>query len=774
MTYILIYILGTLFSNQIYINEVVSDNDNVILDFEGDSPDWVELYNPNDFEVDLYDYSLSDKATDPVKWTFPKVVMAPKSFLIIFCSGKNIKTENELHTNFRLSSSGETLYLYDNNPIIMQRKRLDVVDIPPLRENKAYGKLPDGDGKLSYLSKNSPGKTNHFSDEIICSVESGFYEIDSIEVELKSTMGFKVHYTLDGSDPDENSPIYRKPIKLTNSNEKENKYSLIETTPPKHHIADNFYSIPPNNNLDKLHILKYASFINEKKASAIYNNDYFIGKSNNYQNIPIVSLNVDSLDLFGFNEGIYVPGVHYDSSNQYWSGNYYSISTIEEKKAYLTYFDENHRFQYSQYVTIQIAGGGSRRLPQKSIKINGRNLNGPDEFYFNLHNSNISEFKKIRLKSVYGVWSLTNILQNELGNEIAQSLNFEKLNYRPAIVFLNGEYWGIHTLTEHKNKHYLEQFHKEHRDSVEIVMHHYLDYKYHNGYGYPELIEFMENNSLEIDMNYNIVENQFDIDSYIDYFIFQIVIRNYDWPFGNILCWRTSNPSSKWRWILYDLDAGFVEGEIDYNMFVHLLQDEHNDWPNSKNSTLTFRNLIKNSKFKEKLVDRCREIIRNEFNFNKTSELYYKVRDYYTPYMQNHYLRWGYPFNYDDIWQTYSDNYLLSFLEKRPPKVLEHLQDFINISSYNLDECPGNQCDENGITFYPNPSNGVFNAKVSSKYNTSNLTLYNSVGKVLDNKYNIHLSNYTFDYPHLPNGFYFIKFENKYGQYTFEKFIINK
>lgn len=772
MLFILFLIHSLLFPHQIYINEVVSDNDNVVYDFEGDNPDWVELYNPNDFPVDLYDYSLSDKASDPIKWTFPEVTMPPKSYLIVFCSGKNTIVNGEVHTNFSISSTGETLYLYDNNPIIMQRKRLDVVEIPPLRENKAYGKLPDGNGKLSYLSTNSPGETNHFSDEIICSVESGFYETDTIEVELTSAMGYEIRYTLDGKDPDENSPLYTLPIKLGNSSDKPNKYCEIVSTPPESYFGDFFHHFPKNN-INKLTILKYRSFNLSKEVSDCFYSTYYINDTFEFENIPIISLALDSSDLFSNENGIYVPGIYYDSTNSGWSGNYYHLTSQEEKKAHFTYFDENKNYEYSQNVTINIVGGGSRVYAQKSIKVNGRNLNGTDELYFDLNNAKTNEYKHIKLKSSYGVWSQTNIWQNEMGSEIAQTLNFEKLNYRPALLFLNGEYWGIYTITEHKNKDYLSQFHDLHRDSIDIVMHHYTTPDFGNGDNYSSLVDFMENNSLEVENNYNYIESKIDISSFIDYYLYQIIIRNMDWPFANMLAWKPRSENAKWRWILYDLDGGFVD-DIDYNMFEHLLQNEHDDWPNSRASTLTFRMLAKSELFRKRLYKRCNELINNQFDYERTSRIYFKLRDYYTPYIQIHYERFNYPFNYGDWWHNQGDEYILSFLQNRPAKVLEHLEDFMTISSYDLDLCPDNQCDLNRITFFPNPSNGVFSVNITSKFNLSNLTLYNSVGKVLDTKYNINLTNYTFDYSHLTNGFYFIKFENNLGQYTFEKFIINK
>lgn len=769
--WILILLQAFIFSEQIYINEIVSDNDGIIMDFQGDSPDWIELYNPNNYDVNLYDYSLSDNKENPIRWTFPNVIIKANSFLVIFCSGKDTIVGNEVHTNFNISSEGEELFLYDNNPIIIKRKKLDFIEIPRLRENKAYGKLPDGNGKLSYLSTYSPNKTNIYSDEITCNFESGFYK-DSITVELKSTMGYEIRYTLDGTNPDKNSPIYTKPITLYNSSDKPNKYCEIVTTPPLEFMGKFFHFIPQEK-IEKLHILKYKSILNDMPHSINFIKEYYVADSNKIQDIPIISLILDSLDLFGFKDGIYVPGAYYDTTNKGWTGNYYQLSKKEKKKSYFTYFDENFKFKYSQIVDLSILGGGSRIYQQKSLKLEGKNYNGQDELEFNLYNSQKTNFKDIKLKSAYGVWSQTNTFQNELASEISINMDFEKLNYRPAVMFLNGEFWGITTITEHRTKDYLSQFHIENEDSVEIVLNHVNTPEYLNGLNYKDLIEFMEYNTLAIDDNYNFIESNIDINNFIDYFLFQIIIRNLDWPYANINAWKTTNPNSKWRWILYDVDGGFVN-DLEYNMFVHLLQDEHSDWPNSKESTFIFRMLIENNKFKERLIKRCNDILSYEFDFNRTSELYYKIKSMYDPYIPLHFKRWNYPFSYGDWWNDYSEEYMITFLRDRPNIVASQLEDFINITSNNLDDCYGNQCDDNGIEIFPNPNNGQFNIKSIEKYKNSSILVYSNVGKEV-HKSKVYINegeqiNFTF----LPNGVYFIKFENQFGQYTFERVAINK
>ena len=94
------------------INEVMASNTSVIADQNGEFDDWVELYNNNSFSINLNGYYLSDNENDLLKWSFPNVSIAPNSYLIVWCDTAG-NTQTGLHTNFRLSSDQEEVYLTD-------------------------------------------------------------------------------------------------------------------------------------------------------------------------------------------------------------------------------------------------------------------------------------------------------------------------------------------------------------------------------------------------------------------------------------------------------------------------------------------------------------------------------------------------------------------------------------------------------------------------------------------------------------------------------------
>jgi len=96
----------------IRINEFMAVNDIGLDDEDRDESDWIEIYNPGTDTVDLQGWYLTDDDNDLMQWAFPKVMLGPDAYLVVFASGKNRRDPlGILHTNFKLSGSGEYLGL---------------------------------------------------------------------------------------------------------------------------------------------------------------------------------------------------------------------------------------------------------------------------------------------------------------------------------------------------------------------------------------------------------------------------------------------------------------------------------------------------------------------------------------------------------------------------------------------------------------------------------------------------------------------------------------
>ena len=99
-------------AGSVVINEFMASNSGALRDEDGESPDWIEIYNGTDAPVNLDGWHLTDSASQLSKWSFPPTLVAARSFLIVFASEKNRTVAGrELHTNFRLAGEGEYLAL---------------------------------------------------------------------------------------------------------------------------------------------------------------------------------------------------------------------------------------------------------------------------------------------------------------------------------------------------------------------------------------------------------------------------------------------------------------------------------------------------------------------------------------------------------------------------------------------------------------------------------------------------------------------------------------
>ncbi|HLP77082.1 MAG TPA: CotH kinase family protein, partial [Candidatus Paceibacterota bacterium] len=101
-------------SAQVRISEFMASNTHTLADEDGSFEDWIEIQNVSSVTVNLFDWSLTDKAGNLTKWRFPTTNLPPGGFLIVFASNKDRHTAGKpLHTNFKLSASGGYLALVD-------------------------------------------------------------------------------------------------------------------------------------------------------------------------------------------------------------------------------------------------------------------------------------------------------------------------------------------------------------------------------------------------------------------------------------------------------------------------------------------------------------------------------------------------------------------------------------------------------------------------------------------------------------------------------------
>jgi hypothetical protein len=645
----------SIYGQNIHLNELMSSNDTTLYDDIGNTPDWIELYNGNDAEFDLTGFGLSDNINDPFKWVFPSIILNPESYLLIFASGEDEDSLTNLHTNFKIASEGETIILTNPSGAIE-----DMVNSTEIPTDISYGRQPDGSDTWSFFPEptpQGPNNTEGFGDYCETpqnSHQGGFYPGPVIITLSIGSDTHQIYYTLDGSMPTEDSFIYSQPV-------------TIQTTK----------------------VFRAAVIDNECFPGEVITHSYLIDEEST---LPVVSLTSDPYNLWDEEYGIYAMGPNDQSFFPNFGANFWEDW---ERPIHVELFEPNGELGFKLDAGVKIFGGWSRGWPQKSLAIYARSNYGPSHIDYKIFpDKDIESFESIVLRNsgndyyMGSNWRSNTMFRDGMITSLMKDRGMDLQGYRPSVVYLNGEYWGIYNIREKVNEHFLA-------DNNGGVDPDELDLLEENGnviegdnHDYLNMIDFVENNDLSDPGNYTIVEEQINIENFIDYYIIQIYVGNTDWPGNNIKFWRPHIEGAKWKWILYDTDFGFGFIKNYYhNTLLFALDPNGPEWPNPPWSTLLFRSLMENVEFQNKFINYFCYYSNTRFSTNYVGEHISDIVNNIAPEMPNHIERWG-----GDIDQWYGNiNVVHQFGNQRISIVFNHVGNYFGLnesSNLNLSVVP--------------------------------------------------------------------------------------
>ena len=401
--------------------------------------------------------------------------------------------------------------------------------------------------------------------------------------------------------------------------------------------------------------------------------------------LPVVSLAAAEPDLFGYEKGIYVAGINRDTSG---TPNYMLTGVAWERPLHMTFFEPDGTVAFAQDAGVRIHGGWTRNFPQKALRLYARGGYGESEFDYPVFPGHSTElFKRLLLRNSGNDWDRT-MFRDAMMQRLVEHLPLDTQAYRPAVMYLNGEYWGINNLRERFDKHYLERKYGVDSDAVDILE--YLPGTRHmvkegNAVHFDETLSYIQTHGLADPIRYAYIQTRIDTDNFADYNVSQIYLNNTDWPGNNIDWWRKQTgayePSApyghdgRWRWMLYDTDFGFgLSGGYTNNTLAFATDGNTNNtgWPNPHWTTYLLRKLLENGTFRTDFINRYADLLNTAFLPPRVVGVIDLMQGVIAAEMVNHIKRWGRPGNIGD-WQN-QVNVMRTFANERPAHARAHLR----------------------------------------------------------------------------------------------------
>ncbi len=632
-----------LFSQSIFINEFLASNNSTLADEFGGYDDWVELYNAGSTAADIGGMYVTDKLSNPTKWQIPstdpaKTTIPPGGFLLLWFDEEPM--QGALHINAKLGAGGEDIGLFAPNG----STPIDALVFGPQSIDVSYGRIPDGGNAFEFFSAPTPGATNLISpggnptEAPLASIAGGFYN-NAIEVALTTaTTNAEIRYTLNGSEPNATSPFYIAPLQIT------------ETT-----------------------TLRARAFAAGLLPSAIATYTYFLNINHTF---PVVALSFKEEDFFDSVTGIY------PNYMENW-----------ERPVHVEFFEEDNSTAFSQNASVEIHGTGSASNPQKSLKL--KSLGG--KFHYPIFTElPFEEYNTFLLRNAGQDWNITmfrDAFVTSLAREMDDVGNIilpPKLHlqaFRPGLVYLNGQYWGIHNLREQMTEEWVEAHLGLNENEMDFLDDDEAKAGSFDSWNF--LLGYLGANDFSDNARLAELGTFIDLPHFLDYAAFSVLVDNADWPGKNFRRWRPNGNNGLWQFMTFDLDLSFGllnhlpggntwnTGEATSNSLTRLLDSTSSNWPNPWWATLPFRKVMENETFRRDFINRTADFLNVLFSPQRVNARIDEFTALYEPEIQAHYDKWS------PGWNPWQDNLALlrKFADERPDILRQHFVDHFHEAS---------------------------------------------------------------------------------------------
>ena len=450
--------------------------------------DWVEIKNVSNGNVLLSDYYLSDANSDRMLFQLPPKTVSPGGLYIIYCSGEQ-GINNQDFAPFSLNAHKDELYLSNSDGALC-----DYISLHDIPLGGSAGRM-DGENGMFYFTTPTPQSENLGGYRCIAArpialePDGVFNDVSSVTVTL-SAPG-TIYYTLNGDIPTTESAVYTGPLTLSNTT-----------------------------------VIRAINYESGKLTADPLSLSYIINENHT---APVVSLIASQADF------------------NYVYNNY--TADIERTGA-VEYFGEDGSFSLD--CGFKLHGETSRSAKKKSFKITFRSRYD-GELKYDLFNNGITEFSSILLRSAQEDFYSSQMRDNLIHQmSIAAFPELPAQDYRYAVLYVNGQYWGLYNIREaHSPEHYANHY-GYNADSVEMFRENYP-----NSCQYmTDICTYVSYHSMSNAADYEYISSILNTDSVIGWTILQAYCGNIDCYPNNVRLYYSSEDNVL-RYALLDLDLGF-------------------------------------------------------------------------------------------------------------------------------------------------------------------------------------------------------------------------
>ena len=619
---------------QVTINEFMASNETTVADGAGEFDDWIEVYNPGPTPVDLAGYYLSDDPDDPLAWqipaTDPAATTMPAGGFLLLWADKD-EDQGATHLGFKLSGDGETISLTAPDGLTL----VDEYAYGPQLGDVSLGRLPGDPGAWDAFAVPTPGAPNDTPPGApsvaapTFSVRGGFHA-GAVTVALAvTTPGATVHYTTDGSVPDEADPTYEAPL------------TLSANTP-----------------------LRARGFAPARAPSAPATETYLFDAR---PSVAVVAYTADPFELFDPATGMYP-----------------NFGDDIEIDVNVELYEPDGTRGFNQRFESEIQGFGSASIDQKSLALKAKSSLGSATVDYRVFpNVPRDRYRSLTLRNSgqdNDVTQFRDVLASSLVLDVADAPQLAPpeiygQHYRPTVTYINGAYWGILNLRERTDRRYVETRFGLGRDEIDLIEGE-SEVKEGTIDAYEDLRRFLRGNSLASAANFASVAERLDVGQYVDYLAFNVFVDNQDWPGNNVRRVRERVEGAPWRHLTYDLDFTFGlfvpgqpwnSGNNQANALGRLLTPNGYNHPNPEDATLLARRLFENAGFRAAFVNRLADQLNLLYGGERISARIDALEAAYRPEIARHGERWGYI-----SWDRNLER-LRAFADGRDAAVREHV-----------------------------------------------------------------------------------------------------